>query len=137
MSGGQKDCHADFGLGFRARTFSALALERVSWDTFDQKKLYLYMCILFARLGGIKGVGSGKGDGGNNQPRPEDVVLGRPPRGGHFRVVAPVGGVAVGRPLWGRYRLLKVQLPLTILQLLLVADVLPHTGLIESCSGSP
>ena len=28
-------------------------------------------------------------------PRPEAVVLGRPPRGGHCRVVAPVGGVDV------------------------------------------
>ena len=34
---------------------------------------------------------------GNKQPRPKDVVLGRPPRGGHFRVVAPVGGVRVGK----------------------------------------
>ena len=33
----------------------------------------------------------------NNQPRPEDVVLGRPPRGGRFRVVAPLGGVEVGK----------------------------------------
>src|SRR5438128_357055 len=29
----------------------------------------------------------------NNQPRPEAVVLGRPPRGGRLREVAPVGGV--------------------------------------------
>ena len=33
----------------------------------------------------------------NNQPRPEDVVLGRPPRGGHFRMVAPLGGVEIGK----------------------------------------
>src|SRR5271165_4500530 len=31
--------------------------------------------------------------GHNNQPRPEAVVLGRPPRGGRLREVAPVGGV--------------------------------------------
>ncbi len=31
----------------------------------------------------------------NKDPRPEAVVLGRSPRGGHFRVVAPVGGVDV------------------------------------------
>src|SRR6187551_1695621 len=33
----------------------------------------------------------------NKQPRPEDVVLGGPPRGGRFRVVAPVGGGGVGK----------------------------------------
>ena len=33
--------------------------------------------------------------GMNNQPRPEAVVLGRPPRGGRLREVAPVGGVEV------------------------------------------
>ena len=34
----------------------------------------------------------------NNQPRPEAVVLGRPPpRGGRFREVAPVGGIGVGK----------------------------------------
>ena len=32
---------------------------------------------------------------GNNQPRPEAVVSGRPPRGGRLREVAPVGGVDV------------------------------------------
>src|SRR4029077_9381257 len=36
-------------------------------------------------------------DFSNNQPRPKDVVLGGPPRGGRFRVVAPVGGVGVGK----------------------------------------
>jgi hypothetical protein len=34
---------------------------------------------------------------GNNQPRPEAVVLGRPPRGGRLREVAPVGGVELER----------------------------------------
>src|SRR6516162_9201619 len=29
----------------------------------------------------------------NNQPRPQAVVLGRPPRGGRLREEAPVGGV--------------------------------------------
>ena len=33
----------------------------------------------------------------NNQPRPEAVVLGRPPRGGRLREVAPVGGVELER----------------------------------------
>ena len=33
----------------------------------------------------------------NNQPRPEDVVLGRLPRGGRLREVAPVGGVELKR----------------------------------------
>ena len=33
----------------------------------------------------------------NNQPRPQAVVLGRPPRGGRLREVAPVGGVAGSR----------------------------------------
>ena len=32
----------------------------------------------------------------NKQPRPEDVVFRKAPRGGHFRVVAPVGAVRVG-----------------------------------------
>ncbi len=35
--------------------------------------------------------------GANNQPRPEAVVLGRPPRGGRLREVAPVGGVELER----------------------------------------
>src|SRR3954447_24140452 len=33
----------------------------------------------------------------NNQPRPEDVVLGWPPRGGRSRAVAPSGGGDVGK----------------------------------------
>jgi hypothetical protein len=35
---------------------------------------------------------------GNNQPRPEAVVLGRPPRGGRLREVAPVGGFEPDNP---------------------------------------
>src|SRR5512135_218035 len=34
----------------------------------------------------------------NNQPRPEAEVLGRPPRGGHLREVAPVGGCGSESP---------------------------------------
>jgi hypothetical protein len=39
----------------------------------------------------------------NNQPRPEAGVLGRPPRGGRLRGVAPFGGGKISRssPTWG------------------------------------
>src|SRR3954466_2446532 len=41
----------------------------------------------------------GRTDAGKkNRPRPEDVVLGRPPRGGLPRRVAPFGGGEVSRP---------------------------------------
>jgi hypothetical protein len=38
-----------------------------------------------------------KDNSGNEAPRPEAEVSGRPPRGGRFREVAPVGGVDVNR----------------------------------------
>ena len=46
-------------------------------------------------------------------------------------MVAPLGGVRVGRPRRGRHWSLQVQLPLPILQLLLFADLLPHPGFIQ------
>ena len=48
----------------------------------------------------------------NKQPRPEDVVLGGPPRGGHFRVVAPVGGVGVGKAPSGPFMVTRGPAPL-------------------------
>src|SRR3954469_13780505 len=50
--------------------------------------------------------------GSNKQPRPEDVVLGKPPRGGHFRVVAPVGGVGVGKAPLGPLAVTRGPTPL-------------------------
>src|SRR5262249_22122673 len=68
----------------------------------------------------------------NQDPRPEAVVLRRPPRGGRFRAVAPLGGGDVGKAPSGPQRLLEVELTLTALQLLLLEDVLPHPVLIEA-----
>jgi hypothetical protein len=72
----------------------------------------------------------GIGDRLNNQPRPEAVVLGRPPEGavyvrlpplgagcwegpvwGRPREVAPVGGGLSGRPRWGRWRYSRFNSP--------------------------
>jgi hypothetical protein len=68
----------------------------------------------------------------NEAPRPEAEVSGRPPRGGRFRAVAPRGGVHVGKAPLGPTRLLEVELSLTTLQLLLLADVLTHPGLVQA-----
>src|SRR5512142_1532813 len=57
----------------------------------------------------------------NKQPRPEDVVLGGPPEGAISVWLPPLGASGWGRPRRGRQWLLQVQLPLPILQLLLVA----------------
>src|SRR5262245_60016234 len=67
---------------------------------------------------------------GNQAPRPEAEVSGRPPRGGRFRPVAPLGGGHVGKAPSGPSWLFEVELPLSTLQLLLFPDVLPHSGLI-------
>src|SRR5512135_3110744 len=68
----------------------------------------------------------------NKDPRPEAVVLGRPPRGGRFRAVAPSGGEDMGKAPTGPQRLLEVEFTLTTLQLLLLADVPPHPGLVQA-----
>src|SRR5512135_1824252 len=54
------------------------------------------------------------------------------PRGGRFRAVAPRGGVHVGKAPLGPTWLLEVELSLTTLQLLLLADVLTHPGLVQA-----
>ncbi len=64
----------------------------------------------------------------NEAPRPEAEVSGRPPRGGRFRAVAPLGGGHVGKAPLGPTWLLEVELSLTTLQLLLLADVLDAPG---------
>src|SRR4051812_10717044 len=64
--------------------------------------------------------------------RPEAVVLGWPPRGGRFRTVAPFGGGGVAKAPSGPQPLVEVELTLTTLQLLLLADVLPHPGLVQA-----
>src|SRR5512140_2992162 len=64
----------------------------------------------------------------NKQPRPEAEVLGRPPRGGRLRGVAPFGGGDVGKAPPGPQRLLEVELALSTLPLLLLTDVLPHAA---------
>src|SRR5512135_3903158 len=68
----------------------------------------------------------------NEAPRPEAEVSGRPPRGGRFRAVATRGGVHVGKAPLGPTWLLEVELSLTTLQLLLLADVLTHPGLVQA-----
>src|SRR4051812_4614966 len=77
----------------------------------------------------------------NKQPWPEAGVLGRPPRGGRFRPVAPLGGShAEKAPLGGGHMgkappgpwwLIVVKLSLTTLQLLLFSDVLTNSGLVQ------
>ncbi len=68
----------------------------------------------------------------NEAPRPEAEVSGGPPRGGRFRAVAPLGGGHVGKAPLGPTWLLEVELSLTTLQLLLLADVLTHPGLVQA-----
>src|SRR6185312_14070659 len=76
----------------------------------------------------------------NKQPRPEAGVLGRPPRGGRSRRVAPLGGghagnaplgsMDVGKAPLGPWWSIEVKLALTTLQLLLFSDVLTDSGLV-------
>jgi hypothetical protein len=55
----------------------------------------LALFVLGGRLIGGSGARIGNQAGINEAPRPEADVSGRPPRGGHRRAVAPVGGVEV------------------------------------------
>src|SRR5512133_2366558 len=68
----------------------------------------------------------------NEAPRPEAEVSGWPPRGGRFRTVAPCGGGHVGKAPLGPTWSVEVELSLTTLQLLLLADVLTYSELVQA-----
>jgi hypothetical protein len=84
---------------------------------------------------GWAGAGSDRGrsrrlQAWNKDPRPEAVVLGRPLRGAISAWEPPLA--AEGREdSAGVQAVLEVLLTLTVLPLLLLADVLPHAGLIQ------
>ena len=64
----------------------------------------------------------------NKNPRPEDVVLGWPPRGGRFRAVAPSGGGGGGKAPPGPQRITRSRAHPDVAPALLLLEDIPPPG---------